>query len=302
MLAQLRNFTQCNLIHSKLLFIMLLFIFLIISGTNAQDGNTDIGLTELQNRLINYDSLALSEVMVFGTTHFGNEILAEDTQKEIEKLIDALTKYNPTKIVVEWEPEKFEAANKDYHAYLNRMFDISQKPNEVYQIGFRLAQKMNHDSIYLFDNKTEFIGSLEDFSFKSFSDYAKKEDDGFYNKNEALLIHTFEKNASLLNSVPLYNRLTLMNSPEFQKINSQRMHMYEVRVGIQKNWLGPDWLGRWYRRNVRMMSNVLKMNEQGDKILIIVGDNHKWTLDMLFENAPEFKVKSSWELLKHNEH
>lgn len=55
------------------------------------------------------------------------------------------------------------------------------------------------------------------------------------------------------------------------------MHMYEIRVGIQ-NWLGPDWLSRWYQRNIRMASNILKLAENKDRILIIVGDNHKWIL------------------------
>jgi len=102
-----------------------------------------------------------------------------------------------------------------------------------------------------------------------------------------------------LDSHSLYDRFTLMNSPQAANINAQRMHLYEVRVGIQKDWLGPDWLGRWYRRNVRMMSNVLKLAEKDHRILIIVGDNHKWTLDMLFENTPDFKLESSWQLLQN---
>ena len=71
--------------------------------------------------------------------------------------------------------------------------------------------------------------------------------------------------------------------------------MFEIRVGIQNNWVGPDWLGRWYRRNIRMAGNVLKMTEAGDRILIIVGSNHKWVLDMLFNHIPEFQVSSSWD-------
>ena len=76
------------------------------------------------------------------------------------------------------------------------------------------------------------------------------------------------------------------------------MHMYEIRVGIQENWIGPDWLSRWYQRNIRMASNILKLSKSEDRILVIVGDNHKWTLDMLLENTPDFEVVSSWDYLK----
>ena len=163
-------------------------------------------------------------------------------------------------------------------------------------MGFRLAKAMRHDSLYFFDNQTEFIGSLENFSFSNFGEYAKTNDAGFFDKYEKKIIATHTGNQNLLKEMSLLKEIILRNSPKAQRVNAQRMHSYEVRVGIQKNWIGPDWLGRWYRRNVRMLANVIKMNQPNDLILIIVGDNHKWTLDMLFENTPEFELVSSWGL------
>lgn len=256
--------------------------------------------------LKNYDSLTRTKVMVVGTLHFPKDILESDNQENISKLITVLSTFNPTKIVVEWEPSEQVQTNTEYQSFLAATFDISDKENEVYQLGFRLARHMKHDSIYLFDDQTEFNGSLrefytekEGFSFDAFSSYAKNNDSGFYDKYEKTLIETFDQNQKTFKSYNLYDRIALMNSPAAQKINAHRMHMYEIRVGIQKNWVGPDWLGRWYQRNVRMTSNVLKMNNTGDRILIIVGDNHKWTLDRLFENTPDFEVVSSWDLLKN---
>ena len=75
----------------------------------------------------------------------------------------------------------------------------------------------------------------------------------------------------------------------------------KLLVNSAQVWIGPDWLGRWYQRNIRMMGNVMQIANNDDRILIIVGDNHKWTLDMLFENAPDFKVVSSSDYLKTKE-
>ena len=257
-------------------------------------------LEQVQYEFKNYDALATAEVMVLGTFHFSETALESQNQESIHDLTTTLAKYNPSKIVLEWEPARLQKLNEDYQAFLKDSFDISQRPNEVFQLGFRLAKAVNHDSLYLFDDQTEFIGSLEDFSFDAFSDYAEKNDEGFYNKHEGILTSNFNYNEELTKAYDFADHITLLNSPEAQRINAQRMHMYEVRVGIQENWIGPDWLGRWYRRNVRMMSNVLQMAEPGDRILIIVGSNHKWTLDMLFESTPDFKLASSWDFLTKN--
>ncbi len=244
---------------------------------------------------MDYDSLTTSKVMVVGTFHFDKSVLTDQNQKSIEQFIKILKNYKPTKIVLEWEPSASELANKNYMSFVEDSEYITNKENEVYQIGFRLAKAMQHHRLYFFDNQTEFIGSLENFSFSSFGEYAKNNDAGFFDAHEKKIIVTHNHNQKLLKEMSLLDEIVLRNSPRAQYINAQRMHNYEVRVGIQKNWIGPDWLGRWYRRNVRMLANVIKMNEPNDRMLIIVGDNHKWTLDMLFDNTPEFELVSSWD-------
>ncbi len=270
--------------------------FIILIFCAGMHGQTKEPQADL---LKNFDSLAHSTVMILGTFHFDSTMLAQNHQSQLSRVVSALAAFHPTKVVLEWEPSRLTETNRQYRLFLRDSFDISDKPNEIYQIGFKVAKALEHDSVYLFDDQTEYIGSLDNFSFRSFNTYARQNDDGFYNKYENELIETWEHNQSLLDSHSLYDRLMLMNSPQAAKINAQRMHLYEVRVGIQKNWMGPDWLGRWYRRNVRMMSNVLKLAEEGDRILIIVGDNHKWTLDMLFEHTPDFELESSWHLLQN---
>lgn len=289
--------------HMNVLYRSLVIVGVVIVIVGCKSDKINLDLTDLENaqhELISYDTLKHSEIMVLGTFHFqGNkDILKPINQNNISKLINELSQFNPTKIVVEWEPSDQSQTNIEYQSFLTDTLDIANKENEVYQLGFRFAKFMKHDSIYLFDNQTEFIGSLENFSFKAFGDYAKENDDGFFNVYEESLTSTYEQNQKTLKSNDLYNRIALMNSPKSQKINEQRMHMYEIRVGIQNNWIGADWLGRWYQRNIRMVGNVLKMVEKGDRILVIVGSNHKWTLDMLFNNIPDFEVISSWDYLK----
>lgn len=246
-------------------------------------------------QLKNYDNLAKVEIMVIGLFHFDKTILAKDQQKSLSGLLNILKEYRPSKIVLELEPSRTNLVNRHYQDFLNGTFDISKKYNEVYQVGFRLGKILALDSLYLFDDQTEYIGSLENFTFSNFQESAREQDDGFYNIHEKQMMKVFETNQRVYKSLDVKNRIILMNSRESQKINAQRMHMYEIRAGIQKNWIGPDWVGRFYRRNVRMASNVLRISQLEDRVLIIVGSNHKWILDDLFEYIPDFKVDSSWD-------
>lgn len=252
-------------------------------------------------KLKNFDSIPRTEVMILGTYHFAQEDtdeISEENQKQLEGIIAALNEYKPTKVVIEIEPEHSETYQKAYQDYLNGSFDISHKANEVFQLGFQLAKKAGHDSIYLFDNHPPFIGSLADFSFQGFEDYAKLNDSGFYDRHLQTILDTYAFNDSLIKTLPLYDRIAALNSPQMQRYNTQRMHMYEIRAGIGKNWIGADWLGRWYQRNIRMMGHLLKMTGPDERIICIVGDNHKWILDQLIQNTPDLELVPSYSFLE----
>lgn len=93
------------------------------------------------------------------------------------------------------------------------------------------------------------------------------------------------------------DRMRIMNHPHSVRTNAQRMHLYELRAGIDQSWMGPDWVGRWYQRNLRMLSYLFTFAEPHDRILIIVGNNHKWILEQLIRNVPEFEVAPIHDIL-----
>lgn len=271
----------------------LLLVYLALSNgcTNSSNQNIDNNASSfVTEQLKNYHHLQKIKVMVVASDHFGKEVLKEQHQKDLDRLINDLAMFKPTKVVVEWVPESTQRANQNYSQFKLGNFDISQRPNEVYQIGFKLANLLNHDSIYLFDDQTEFIGSLENFSWDQFDSLATTHDQGFFDQHIEDMTLNYNFNDSLLKTLNVYDQFKLRNTVEWSELNANRMHAYEIRVGIQKSWIGPDWLGRWYRRNVRMTSNVLSFSHPNDRIIILVGDNHKWILDQLFEFTPDFQL------------
>jgi len=248
-----------------------------------------------------FDHLSIAKVAVLGTYHFAQEEeideLTGENQKQLEKLTALLAQWKPTKVVLEKEPRLQQVLQDRYEQYLADPSYIDTLSNEIYQIGFRLAAKMEHERIFLFDNHPEFIGSLEGFTFDGFEEQAQTESAGMYDRHRDELIEVWTHNDSLERSVGLVDRMRIMNHPLSVRTNAQRMHLYELRAGIDQSWIGPDWVAHWYQRNLRMVSYLFTFAEPQDRILIIAGNNHKWVLEQLLRDVPEFGVVPIHEML-----
>lgn len=261
-----------------------------------------LGYTQTKSQigqLASLDIKPIAEIMVVGIPHFDETVLNQEAQVDLELLMLQLSKYQASKIVLEQKAEDRDRINKLYKDYLEGKLDIGDRHNEVFQLGFKLAKKLRHKQLYVFDNKTEFIGNLKDFSFDSLMSLAKRFDSGFYDKNLDQIKKVFALNDSIIKNQSLHDRILIYNSPSYQNYNVERMHALEVRVGIGTNWMGVDWLARWYQRNLRMTANLLKMAEKGDRLLVIVGDNHKWVLEEYIDKIPELNVSSAYEFINH---
>ncbi len=242
-----------------------------------------------------FDKLAKSEIMILGIFHFGQQdqfdIQSKSGQAAIQELLDKLKEFKPTKVVIEKEAKHASHFNKLYQKYKAGTFSIDTLYNEVYQVGFRLANQLSHDSIWLFDDHPPFIGSLEGFTFDSLQAYAQAKDSGYFDLYEDRIMETWDSISTVRDTLELVDYVRFLNSPEMQRYNIHRMHMYEYRIGTGDNFIGSDWLGRYYQRNLRMLANIMKFNNIGeDRILVVVGSNHKWILDQLISNTPEFEL------------
>ena len=292
-----------NKMKSILLSLFVLF-FLSCGNTHQNKVHDSDHIAEDNSILTSFDSIPKSKVMVLGTYHFRQEKhfdeLSDENQQQIKRLVDQLAVFKPTKVVIEIQPKFDSIYQNAYQKYLldNKFIDTLE--NEAFQLGFRLAKKMGHEKIYLFDNKTEHIGSLEGFTWEKLREDIAK-DSAYVNRHIDVITESFNENQEKYKGLSLYNSILERNSPEAQKWNAQRMHAYEVRTGIKKTWMGPDWVGRWYQRNIRMMATMMSFENPGkDRIVVIVGDNHKWVLDTLLGFNPDFEVVSSYDMLKPN--
>jgi hypothetical protein len=107
---------------------------------------------------------ARAEVLVLGVYHMANpgkdifnmkidDVLAPKRQAEIARLIEVLKKFHPTKVAVEGNVGDDSIPNR-YADYVAGKHELS--PNEIEQIGFRLAKELGHKTVYPVDVDGEF--------------------------------------------------------------------------------------------------------------------------------------------------
>ncbi|SEN00311.1 hypothetical protein SAMN05192533_10810 [Mesobacillus persicus] len=211
------------------------------------------------------------EIILVGTYHFEeDEELIEKKEKEVIELVDYLAHYKPTKVAVEWEKSKDKDLNIEYK---NSNGDYSI--DEIQQIGFRLAKKLNHEKIYAVnwsgkisqEDMTELNASIQ-------SSYPEL-------LNTMKVISENAPDISL--NTPLVNSFRKSNDKEATK-ELERMYLSFVTVTDNKEkMIGFDFLNKWLERVLMIFKNIVETSSSNDRTLLIIGSDHLWMLRKLFE-------------------
>lgn len=234
-----------------------------------------------------------AEVLVLGVYHMANpgrdvfntqadDVLAPKRQAEIAEVIAALKAFHPTKIAVEGDfSDKSIPGN--YTDYLAGKHELTR--NEIEQIGFRLARKLGHETIYPVDADGE-------FPFQHVVNYAKAS--GRSDELDALLdeiggkVKAFDDH---LASHTVLETLLFMNSDE-SVAEDVGFYYRQAQFGEHWDWAGADLVSAWFRRNMRIYSNVVQLiASPNERVLVIVGAGHLGWLQGPFGSNPNFRLR-----------
>ncbi|HUE77208.1 MAG TPA: DUF5694 domain-containing protein, partial [Longimicrobiales bacterium] len=71
-----------------------------------------------------------------------------------------------------------------------------------------------------------------------------------------------------------------------------------AQLGDPWNWAGPDLVSDWFRRNIRIYSNILDLVESPEeRILVIFGAGHLGWLRHNFATDPEVRLRKLADLI-----
>lgn len=247
-----------------------------------------------------------AEVLVLGTYHMANrghdiynlqadDVLAPKRQAEISHLIEILKKFNPTKIAVERDLlSSTNATTKEfsnlYADYLAGKHELSR--DEVEQIGFRLAKELGHKTVYP-------VNADYDFPYQRVVDYAKasgrsKElneiSGGFGAKTKAL--------DEYLAAHTILETLLWINADERAEYEVS-LYYRAAHLGEVGDWAGADLVSDWFRRNMRIYSNVVQLiDSPNERVLVIYGYGHLGWLRNDFASDPTIRLRKLADFAK----
>ncbi len=237
-----------------------------------------------------------AKVLVVGTFHFQYpgldthktaeedqiDVLKEPKKSELEDLIAYIKKFQPNKIAIEARPS-WNTMEK-FNAYKNGAY--SDKRDERFTLGMRMAKDMALDTLYAIDT-----GSL-------FYDLKKKDSvvlnalidqidwdapDPYWDMAKKWL----DYDDKLIPKVHLLEYFKYMNSRENHLAN---YGLYLTgNMGTVENQAADNLSIWWYNRNLRIFSRLVALSEgPEDRILVIMGNGHASLLRHLFEASPQF--------------
>lgn len=211
-----------------------------------------------------------------------DDVLTEKRQREIREFVDLLKRFKPTKIAVE-TPFGSIRLDEQYSRYLRGEYRLTR--NEIDQIGYRLAKNLNHQKIYGVDAEGAFdIGRV--FAFAGANNQQETVDRGIaIGKRQVAEANKLIQTATITVIYKVINDQKRINE-------SHQAYMMMSCIGKDKEYPGVDLLADWYKRNLKIFSNITRITQsQGDRILVIIGGGHVKLLQQFIEDSGEYNLE-----------
>ncbi len=276
------------------IFALLLLCLLFVNSIKAQIG------------IVDREAKTKPGLMVLGSYHFANpgrdivkskvtDVSTPERQKQLEELIEKLKKFKPTKIVLECAVEKNAQFQENFSKYVAGNYQLSI--NEREQIGFKLAKAAGLKQIYCVDWDDDAPGNQSDYNYVEFA--AKdKESDAFLKKIFEKLQSEGEKRDEKFLNLSIVEQFIYLHDPlEIEK--SHAVYYDIARLGRGKEYTGANWVSYWYGRNLKILSNIIRITDSPEeKILAVYGFGHLKLLNQFAAESGFYNVESPLKYLK----
>jgi hypothetical protein len=214
-----------------------------------------------------------ARVLIVGTYHFSNpgqdqanvesvDVTVPQRQAELQAVADALAKFEPTLVGVEWPAD---AASAEYARYLDG--SLPPSTNEVVQLGFRLAKQRGLKQVHGLDVPG-------DFPFEAVQAWAQAN-----GKADAL-------GALMVQAQGITGRITALQDTHsiggvLREMNTQRaidegasFYAEFLRYGKGEEQPGVALNAAWAKRNFAICARLLQALQPGDRAVVFYGQGH----------------------------
>lgn len=230
-----------------------------------------------------------TQVMIIGTFHMSNpgrdmhdvqvpDVLAPQYQAQLQSIGDALARFKPTQIAVEWPAY---LTRERYALYLADKLPPSH--NEVVQLGFRLARQVGLETVHGIDVDG-------DFPFEPVQKYAAGHgEQPLLDQADATVEAEVQTDTDELKTHGIAPVLRHLSDPA-QARRDNDFYSEMLRVGGGTNQPGAELLTAWHRRNFLICANLVQLAKPGDRIVVIYGSGHAFLLRQCVSEMPGYRL------------
>lgn len=277
-------------------------IFLICSCNNVknvvEDSNDKQTVLFEANR--NEDDGKI-KILNFGTFHMGETNDANKTEFDendkknklaINEIAKKLSLFQPTVIIVETPPEYDKKLQAEYKEYLSNPQMKFKNPSEIELLAYELGRISGTKRIYGIDHKMNYNYNIGAVMVNSIDSIWHNK----YYKNPLKYYPQINIDQKKLN---LFDKLKLTNNNIYLDFLIEANAEMLSHVGSEKGFEGADEATKYYQRNMRMYSNLNRLDfTSKDRIFILMGASHTAYIRDFISRSPKYKMVNTFNYLK----
>ena len=224
-----------------------------------------------------------AKVLLIGAFHFSNpgkdvvkvddvDVLDEASQQFLQQFAERLAGFKPTRVLLEYDPEKEDLINQRYSDYLAGTYELGV--NEIYQLGFRIAKFSGLKAVQSFDHR-----DLQ-WQAEAMFEYAKVHESTEMKTFNEIIERITKEEAQARATENLRGLLMRSNNEERDRRNMD-LYLATNAIGVGDGYSGADATASWWQRNFRMYANIQKVAQPGERLIVIGGQGHTAILKQL---------------------
>jgi len=249
-----------------------------------------------------------SALLILGTFHMegSNEDLVSPPpadmatpvrQAEIETLVKRLAEFRPTRVAIE---------SSRISGYWNDLYTVWRAErgtlgfNEIEQVGFRLADAVGLSAL----SPVDFPMWMDGTTAAERHEPPPQPASAAPEADSPLMAKVREQVAAddrVLKEGTVSEFLAYLNRPERAVMN----HRWDVISNLAPGkgtslYETTDYASNWYKRNLRIYTNLATIAGPGERVLLLIGAGHAHILNGLAETDPRFCLVPATEFLTRN--
>ncbi|KGA96119.1 hypothetical protein AJ85_17440 [Alkalihalobacillus alcalophilus ATCC 27647 = CGMCC 1.3604] len=229
-------------------------------------------------------------ILIVGTDHFDKsnvtdllkteqiDVFSNKRQNELLELMECLKGFAPTKVALEYDKGLQMRLSNDYQNYLSGKLQLTA--NERHQIGFRMAEAMEHKEIYAVDWNEDSVDVPDVFQYMM--EHEPEVYKEFVTNGEKMMeeVNRFLAKHTIVEFLAWFNK-------DKRIAENHQMYIQLALVGEAGNPVGVNWVMKyWYYRNMLIYKNIIQLaSEKEDRILVLYGAGHAYLLKQLLQES-----------------